>query len=275
MIVEVEPALRGELQVTHHQRYVVPAGRQGGDCGGVGIVGVGVVEEEPGQPVVHVVGRLVQRVVVVPERARGLLVRVDVGLLRADRSEVLGVPVVERLRRRAVQVGGVGVSLRQGVDVLDDGDRAVPGLPDRRARDHAVEGEQAARREGLGKDLELLLELRQLEVGPTVAPEDAGQHRGYRQRLAEVRELRRVGRRVPVDHASGRSLQADALGGAGESAQERRCRECAAPGQTQAEQLATCEPGRAFQIGRMVWVHRLSSSTLGSGVLFGCFQASV
>ena len=57
-----------------------------------------------GQAHVGVLGGVVHAVVVVPERPGVLLVRVDVPLGLADLRDVAGVPVVLRLRRRAVQV---------------------------------------------------------------------------------------------------------------------------------------------------------------------------
>ena len=118
-----------------------------------------VKDVHPRETVVGVLGRVMDAVVVVPERPRLLAVRVEVGLHLAWHRDVRGVAVVLRQRRGPVQVGrgrplpgvagvprghgGVRVRRRrhvQQVGLVHD-DRVVVRDPDRRSRDHPVVAE--------------------------------------------------------------------------------------------------------------------------------------
>ena len=100
LVVVHEAAVGGEHLVRDHDRQVVVALRDRQR-----VLELVAHEVHRGQAHVGVLGRVVHAVVVVPERARLLVVRELVGLALADPGDVAGVAVVLRLRGRAVQVG--------------------------------------------------------------------------------------------------------------------------------------------------------------------------
>ena len=185
-----------------------------------------------GEPHVRVRRRDVDPVVVVPERAGGVGVGVAVVLELARIRDVVGVAVVLRQRRRAVEVRGrvrpvaqLRVHVRQLVALPHDC-RAAPAGDDRRARDDAVVspefGLQA--RQDLGADLPLG---QFVVVGRRVRV-----HRLQHRRHGE-RDRERLGQPAGRDAVAQRQLRpCDPLGGQ---------QQCGAGEQPQFQQLPSSE----------------------------------
>ena len=106
VVVEDEAPVGREGRVTQYHGHVVHRRRRVGTAGDpeAGLDGV-VQDVHRRQPVVGVLRGVVHAVVVVPERASRLAVRVEVGLHLAGEGDVGRVAVVLRQRRGAVQVG--------------------------------------------------------------------------------------------------------------------------------------------------------------------------
>jgi hypothetical protein len=222
-VVVAELAVRGEHLVGQDQRQVVLV---------VGLPARGEVPLRDGQPRLDVVVQVVLRrephvgvlrgvvhaVVVVPEGPRVLLVRVDVALGLADLGDVAGVPVVLRLRRRAVQVRrGPGVvapeRVRRGqlVGLHDRERRTALGVDRRPGSGRPLAGEPIAEDRGLvpGQDRHLPRALLEGD-GAAAAPVD---DRRDRERLG-------VGGRKPARRDLAHGLRTD---DALEGECERRC----------------------------------------------------
>ncbi len=140
---EQQRAVLVEQCIRQDQRHVVAAVRDGQRLlRGVGHVVLG------DQPVVRVLGRVMDAVVVVPQRSGGLEVRVVVVLELPGVGDVTRVAVELRQRRRAVQVhrrprlvAERRMNVWQRVDVSHDGSTTLIDL-DGRARHRAVVGEE-------------------------------------------------------------------------------------------------------------------------------------
>ena len=238
VVVDDEVAVLLEHRVLEDQRLVVVTVRDR-----QGALGVRVQDVLRGEAHVGVVRGDVDAVVVVPERAGVLDVRVLVVLERARRRDVARVAVVLRQRARPVEVGrgpDVVAELRMAVgqraDLAHDG-LAVLVDVDGRPRGHAVVAPD--RRLAVRQDLRLHLLLGDREV---VRVADGHLRRRQRRLPAHGERRRQLALRQAV--RDGELRTSDALG---------RQHQCCAAEQTHLQQVTTAEIHdslRVFSAGR-------------------------
>ena len=185
LVVVHEAAVGGEHLVRDHDRQVVVALRDRQR-----VLELVAHEVHRGQAHVGVLGRVVHAVVVVPERARLLVVRELVGLALADPGDVAGVAVVLRLRGRAVQVGrrpGLVAPvrvLRRQLVAHGHVQRGAPARQDRRSRSDAVVAEDRGLDAGQDHGV-----LHLLGDGDRAAPTAVDHRRHFERQGVRLRDL--------------------------------------------------------------------------------------